>query len=119
MILTRRRFMKNSAASAAAVACGIGFIRPGLGADDIVIATIFDQSGGLEVYGSPMTLASKLAVEQINDAGGLLGRKIGLVQYDPQSNMQLYAQYAQEAALKEKVGCGEAGWDLLASNPIP
>ena len=26
-----------------------------------------------------------------------------LIKYDPQSNMELYAQYAQEAALKERV----------------
>lgn len=104
MSLTRRRFMRNTAASAAAVAAsGIGIVRPSFAEDDIVIATIFDQSGGLEAYGSPMTLSTKLAVEEINAAGGLLGRNIRLIQYDPQSNMQLYAQYAQEAALKEHV----------------
>ena len=104
MYLTRRKFLQKSTASAVAVAAsGIVLGRPAFAEGDIVIATIFDQSGGLEAYGSPMTMSTRLAVEQINDSGGLLGRKIKLIQYDPQSNMQLYAQYAQEAALKEKV----------------
>ncbi|MFP3441103.1 transporter substrate-binding protein, partial [Pantoea sp. SIMBA_133] len=39
----------------------------------------------------------------LNKAGGLLGRQIQLSAYDTQSNIQLYTQYAQTLALKEKV----------------
>jgi branched-chain amino acid transport system substrate-binding protein len=45
----------------------------------------------------------QLAVEELNNAGGLLGKKIRVVTIDPQSNMQLYAQYAQQLALKDKI----------------
>lgn len=104
MTISRRSFMKRSAASAAAVAAsGMALAKPSFADDDIVIASILDQSGGLDAYGTPMTLAVKMAVDEINDSGGLLGKQIRLIPYDPQSNMQLYAQYAQEAALKEKV----------------
>jgi branched-chain amino acid transport system substrate-binding protein len=44
-----------------------------------------------------------LAVEDINAKGGLLGRKISQLNYDTQSNIQLYTQYATEAATKEHV----------------
>ena len=47
-----------------------------------------------------------LAVEDINAKGGLLGRKIALINYDTQSNIQLYTQYATEAATKEHVAVG-------------
>ena len=47
-----------------------------------------------------------LAVEDINAKGGLLGRKISQINYDTQSNIQLYTQYATEAATKDHVAVG-------------
>ena len=41
--------------------------------------------------------------EEQNTAGGLIGRKVKLDSYDPQSNIQICAQFAQQAALKDKV----------------
>jgi urea transport system substrate-binding protein len=49
------------------------------------------------------------AIGEINEAGGLLGRQVKVVSFDTQTNMQLYAQYAQEAALKDKVSCVHGG----------
>ena len=102
---TRRGFLKGTAGTAATlVAAGLAASPKAYADDDeIVIASIFDQSGGLDIYGTPMTQTCELAVEEINAAGGLLGKKVRLIKYDPQSNMELYAQYAQEAALKERV----------------
>lgn len=104
MKTSRRGFFRGSgAALAVGAAYGIALGKPVLANDEIVIASILDQSGGLEAYGSPMAAAIQFAVEEINEGGGLLGAKVKLLNYDPQSNMQLYAQYAQEVALKEKV----------------
>jgi len=65
--------------------------------------------GGLDIYGKPMVDAMTLAVEEANAAGGLLGRQIKLINYDTQSNMQLYTQFAQQAALKDKVAVVHGG----------
>ena len=43
-------------------------------------------SGGLAGNGKPAALAHKLWLEDINAKGGLLGRKVELVNYDDQSN---------------------------------
>ena len=56
-----------------------------------------------------MVDALTLAVEEANAAGGLLGRQIKLINYDTQSNMQLYTQFAQQAALKDKVAVVHGG----------
>jgi branched-chain amino acid transport system substrate-binding protein len=77
--------------------------RPTYADEEIKVATIFDQSGNLDLYGKPMQTCAAMAFNQINAAGGLLGKKIRVINYDTQSNMQLYAQYAQEASLKEEV----------------
>lgn len=105
MSISRRTFLQSSAAVAAAGAIS----SPALAADEIKVASIHDLSGGLDIYGKPMVDALTLAVEEANAAGGLLGRQIKLISYDPQSNMQLYTQFAQQAALKDKVAVVHGG----------
>ena len=75
----------------------------------IGVASIHDLSEGLDIYGKPMVDALMLAVEEANAAGGLLGRQVKLINYDTQSNMQLYTQFAQQAALKDKVAVVHGG----------
>jgi urea transport system substrate-binding protein len=101
--MDRRHFIKTS--GAAAVAGGSSLLLPAsaFAADEIAVGSIHDLSGGLDIYGKPMLDALTLAIEEQNAAGGLLGRKVKLISYDPQSNMQLYTQFAQQAALKDKV----------------
>ena len=106
--LDRRRILKAAAVGTAAAA-GPWFIRDLHAADDIKIAGIHDASGGLDIYGRPMIDVLTLAVEEANAAGGLLGRQLTLINYDPQSNIQYYTQYATEAATKEKVAVVHAG----------
>ena len=105
MRVNRRTFLQSTAATAAA-----GMFSSGAWAEDpINVASIHDLSGGLDIYGKPMVDALTLAVEEINAAGGLLGRQIELINYDTQSNMQLYTQFAQQAALKDKVDVVHGG----------
>jgi len=109
--MQRRHFLKSTGAGAAALAGGSGLLLPyaALAADEIAIGSIHDLSGGLDIYGKPMADALTLALEEQNAAGGLLGRKLRLATYDPQSNMQLYTQFAQQAALKDKVAVVHGG----------
>src|ERR1700712_4969885 len=105
MKVNRRRFLQGTAAAAATGA----FASPAGAEDPIGVASLHDLSGGLDIYGKPMVDALTLAVEEANGAGGLLGRHIKLINYDPQSNMQLYAQYAQQAALRDNVAVVHGG----------
>ena len=109
MKIARRNLLKTSAATAAAFTAGSALSSRSFAADPIKVASIHDLSGGLDIYGKPMVDALTLAIEEANAAGGLLGRQLKLVSYDPQSNMQLYTQYAQDAALKEKVAVVHGG----------
>lgn len=106
--MDRRKFIQSSGAAALA---GSSAILPlsALAADEIGVGSIHDLSGGLDIYGKPMLDCLTLAIEEQNAAGGLLGKKLKLVSYDPQSNMQMYAQFAQQAALKDKVAVVHGG----------
>ncbi|GLR88552.1 urea ABC transporter substrate-binding protein [Bradyrhizobium iriomotense] len=105
MRVNRRTFMQGTAATAAA---GM-FSSSAVAEEPINVASIHDLSGGLDIYGKPMVDAMTLAIEEANAAGGLLGRPLKLINYDTQSNMQLYTQFAQQAALKDKVAVVHGG----------
>jgi branched-chain amino acid transport system substrate-binding protein len=105
MKVNRRKLLQSTAATVAASM----FSRSAWADDAISVASIHDLSGGLDIYGKPMVDALTLAVEETNAAGGLLGRQIKLINYDTQSNMQLYTQFAQQAALKDKVAVVHGG----------
>src|ERR1700693_5519880 len=95
--------------TAAAVAGASALAAPAFAADPIKVGSLHDLSGGLDIYGKPMVDALTLAIEEANAAGGLLGRQLQLVNYDTQSSMQLYTQFAQQAALKDKVAVVHGG----------
>ncbi|MCA1177243.1 MULTISPECIES: ABC transporter substrate-binding protein [unclassified Pantoea] len=111
MAISRRSFLQGSAVSALGLAAGVApkFTFAADSKDAIKVASILDLSGGLDIYGKPMSNAINLAADEINAAGGLLGRPLQIINYDAQSNMQLYAQYAQQAALKDKVAVVHGG----------
>ena len=94
MGISRRALLKSGVA---ATVFAPALVRHAAAAGDpIVIASMYDLSGGLEAAGKPMFDVLNFAVSEINEAGGLLGREIKVVSFDTQTNMQLYAQYAQE-----------------------
>ncbi|MCA2012032.1 transporter substrate-binding protein [Cereibacter sphaeroides] len=106
--LSRRRFtslLLASGVSAPAILRASG----ARATDSVKMAALLDLSGGLDIYGRPMLMAMEMAVEEINATGGLNGKPLELITYDTQSNMQLYAQYAQQAALQDQVDLVHGG----------
>ena len=83
--------------AASLTACGGGSSAPatsgesaasaGSSDEPILIGTISPNTGNLAAYGTAVTTGAALAVEEINAAGGLLGRQLEIInaddQYDP------------------------------------
>ena len=105
MSVSRRHFLQTAAATAGAAAFGA----PAFAEDAILVGSLHDLSGGLDIYGKPMVDVLTFAIEEANAGGGLLGRQVKLINYDTQSNMQLYTQFAQQAAIKDKVAVVHGG----------
>ena len=105
MTLNRRDFMARAGALAGAAAL------PGtaLAADTIKLGSILDTSGIFDAYGTPMDMAMRLAVQEINAGGGLNGKEVEVVGYDTQSDMALYSQYAQQLVRRDKVDVVHGG----------
>jgi urea transport system substrate-binding protein len=79
------------------------FAKRASSAEPIKLGCLMDWTGPLSLEGKPMIQTTEYAVDQLNSAGGLLGRQIKMITYDTQSSMQLYTQYAQRLALEDKV----------------
>ena len=109
MPITRRRLLRSTAAGGATLAAP-GLLSSAWAQDGpIRLGSLHDLAGPLAATGEPMVYAIELAVEELNAAGGLLGRQIELVSYDTQSNIQLYSQYAQQLAVRDRVDVVHGG----------
>jgi urea transport system substrate-binding protein len=76
---------------------------------DIPVGSIYDLSGPLGIVGKPKVDATKLAIKDINDHGGVLGRKLKLISYDAQSDNAKYTQYATQLTGQDHVAMLAAG----------
>lgn len=106
MTVNRRHFMAGAAAIGAAATCNPTSL---FAADTIKLGSILDQSGPFDAYGKPMDMAMRLAVDEINEGGGLLGRQVEVSSYDTQSDMALYTQYGQKLVRQDKVDVVHGG----------
>jgi branched-chain amino acid transport system substrate-binding protein len=101
---TRRGFLKTAGAAAAAVGAS-GIFAPAIlkaQRQPIKIGHLIPQSGFLSPMGEYMINAAKLAVEEINAAGGVLGRQLQLVAEDDM-NPGVAVQKATKLIQQEKV----------------
>ena len=74
-----------------------------IAADPIKIGLSGPFTGGSSSMGVSMRDGVKLAVDEINKAGGVLGRPIALVERDDEAKNELGVQIAQELVNKENV----------------
>jgi urea ABC transporter substrate-binding protein len=102
MTISRRNLIVAGAGLGAAAGLGV-WPQAALATDPIKVGVLEDLSGQFQGQGVSKAHCAQLAVDEINAAGGLLGRPVEVVGYDAQSDNQLYAQYAQQLALKDKV----------------
>jgi len=109
MKLTRRDTLRSVATATLAAALPMPFIARAEAASDIVLASLYDLSGINQEVGKGMFDTLSFAVDEINEGGGLLGRKIRVISYDMQGNLQLGSQYAQQAALKDRADVVHGG----------
>lgn len=103
MHVSRRQVLRDGAAAGLGMSASILLGRQAKAADDTAVGSILDATGPINIYGLPMIDATKFAVDAINQSGGVLGRKLRLIEADCQSNNQVYAQNAVKLILDDKV----------------
>src|SRR6266436_7795804 len=102
-MLTRRTALFQHSAASLGLALANMPQRRAEAADEIVVGSLLDGTGPINIYGLPMIDATKFAIDDINANGGVLGKKLKLIQLDAQSDNQIYAQYATRLLVDDKV----------------
>ena len=85
---------------------------PALAQDDkppIKIGLLEDQSGEIALMTLPKVRGTQLAVEEINAAGGIDGRQLELIAYDPQFDNAKFQEFTRRLIQSDKVDVLFAG----------
>lgn len=107
MSFSRRHFLGSM--SSVALGSMLPFSESFAQGAPIKVGSVLDNSGNLDIYGKPMVMATSMAIDEINAAGGLLGRKLQAIQYDTQSDIALYTKFAQQLVRQDKVDVVHGG----------
>ena len=74
-----------------------------IAADSIKIGYPMPLSGPASVYGVPIVKGAEMAVQEINAAGGILGRKVELLTRDSKASADEAVRLARELIIKDNV----------------
>ena len=102
MRISRRNMLRGLGVAGAGLAFPTILHRRAAAQDEIVVGSLLDASGPINIYGLPMIDATRFAVDDINANGGVLGKQLKLVEFDTQSDNALYTQYAQQLILENE-----------------
>lgn len=105
----RRSHLLVIAFMLATVLGGVLFLRHSP-APPIRIGVLHSMSGTMSMNERPLVDAVRLAVEEINAAGGLLGRPVEMVVADGRSDHDVFAAEAERLIASEKVSALFACW---------
>ena len=118
---TRRKILKSAVVAGIAMASGPLCLQPAAAEDTIKIGASFSVTGNQSSIDAPALNGAKLKAEEINAAGGVLGKKIELVIYDTKTDPTVIASSASQLINQDKVVAG-VGLDdsdaVLALGPI-
>lgn len=107
---TRRDFLKSTTAVAATAVAGTLAAPAIVRAQDepVKIGALLPFSGGLELFGEQGIMGIELAVAEVNEAGGVLGRQVEVVRADnatdPRTTVERAGQLVQRDEVLAMVG---------------
>ena len=101
----RRKFIKTSGAVAAASALPFPMIniRTAGAAETVKVGILHSLTGTIAIAEASVVDAEKLAIEEINKAGGVMGRQIETIVEDGASDWPTFAEKARKLLEKDKV----------------
>lgn len=100
---SRRQFLKSSGlAVAGAAASSTILARPAFAASEIQVGVLFSQTGGLSIIEKSLADATRMAIEEINAAGGVLGAKVKPLVEDGASDPKTYNEKASKLVIRDR-----------------
>jgi urea transport system substrate-binding protein len=87
-------------------------------ASPIKVGILHSLSGTMAISETSLKDVALMTIEEINEKGGVLGRKIEPIVVDPASNWPLFAEKARELIQKEKVAVIFGCWTSVSRKSV-
>jgi len=101
---SRRSFLKTSVAlGAASTTTNAMFLSNALAADTVKVGVLHSLTGTIAIAEAAVIDGEKLAIEEINASGGVLGKKIEAIIEDGASDNPTFAEKAKKLLDQDKV----------------
>ena len=85
---------------------------------DVTVGILHSVTGTMAISETGSVQAEKLAIEQINAAGGILGRKIKFIQEDGASDWPTFAEKAKKLLVQDKVAAIMGCWTSASRKAV-
>jgi urea transport system substrate-binding protein len=115
----RRSFIKAGAALGATAAVGPWFIKDLHAEDSIKVGILHSLTGTIAIAEKSVVDAEQLAIEEINAAGGVMGRKVEAIVEDGASDWPTFAEKARKLLEKDKVAAVFGCYTSASRVPAP
>src|SRR5581483_8666191 len=115
--MQRRDFLKRSAAIAGAVTLPVSLEAFGA-KEPIKIGVLHSLSGTMAISETALKNTALMTFEQINAAGGVMGRPLQPVVVDPASNWPLFAEKARQLLTQDKVAAVFGCWTSVSRKSV-
>ncbi|MEL6997906.1 MAG: transporter substrate-binding domain-containing protein [Pseudomonadota bacterium] len=104
MTIDRRKFLGQTTALGAAAALGPSlYATSSRAADEIEVGVLFSLTGGLSIVEKSLADATMMAIEEVNAAGGVMGKMIKPVLEDGASDPKTYNEKASKLVIRDRV----------------
>jgi urea transport system substrate-binding protein len=85
---------------------------------EVTVGILHSATGTMAISETGSIEAEKLAIQQINDAGGILGRKIKIIQEDGASDWPTFAEKAKKLLVNDKVAAIFGCWTSASRKAV-
>lgn len=86
--------------------------------DTVKVGILHSVTGTMAISETGSVQAEKLAIEQINASGGILGRKIEVIQEDGASDWPTFAEKAKKLLVEDKVAAVFGCWTSASRKAV-
>ena len=110
----RRHFIKATVLAAALSSFGMAVHA----ADTIKVGVLHSLSGTMAISETALKETVLMTIDEINKAGGVMGKKLEPVVVDPASNWPLFAEKARQLLTKDKVAVTFGCWTSVSRKSV-
>jgi len=114
---TRRNFIKATALSVAMASVGMASFAA-QAADTIKVGILHSLSGTMAISETALKETALMTIEEINKAGGVMGKQLEPVVVDPASNWPLFAERGRQLLTQDKVAVTFGCWTSVSRKSV-